>query len=399
MAKAVRGPGFKEPYARSKRSGASVSSTANTATSSRSWPLRRPRTGAWRRLLREDFGGAGSFFIARAMDELGRVVVVLEDLLVVVGLPVDEDAADDHQVFALVLGDHAGLDAVGDGLGHRVLGRAEHLHGLLGPLDRDLRDQHGGRLDRQVGRQDGQQVAVPGALIGERVGERDSDRPRLVADQQIDMGDLVAFTASASPMYIDMLPFSSNGFLRTSGGLQTGGGFRWTRTRSSRRDRSSGDRDRQSATAFVRLAPHVITRREAEFQFARRADVARPADAHDAVEKLQSMPDERLMIFGASTRAAAQSAVRAGFRPVCADHFADQDLYELAEVLPLSRYPARARRRRRRRNPVRCPGCTRERWRITTRCSRSLPRCGTLYGNPADVVARVRESRSPWHAF
>ena len=45
------------------------------------------------------------------------------------------------------------------------------------------------------------------------------------------------------------------------------------------------------------------------------------------------------MIFGASTRAAAQSAVRAGFRPFCADHFADEDLYELADVLPLSRYP------------------------------------------------------------
>jgi predicted ATP-grasp superfamily ATP-dependent carboligase len=45
------------------------------------------------------------------------------------------------------------------------------------------------------------------------------------------------------------------------------------------------------------------------------------------------------MVFGASTRAAAQSAVRAGFRPLCADHFADEDLYELAEVLPLARYP------------------------------------------------------------
>ena len=51
------------------------------------------------------------------------------------------------------------------------------------------------------------------------------------------------------------------------------------------------------------------------------------------------MRDERLMIFGASTRAAAQSAVRAGFRPLCADHFADEDLFELAEVLPISRYP------------------------------------------------------------
>ncbi len=40
--------------------------------------------------------------------------------------------------------------------------------------------------------------------------------------------------------------------------------------RSRRRDRSSGDRDRQSVTAFARLAPHVITRPVSEFQFARR---------------------------------------------------------------------------------------------------------------------------------
>ncbi len=51
------------------------------------------------------------------------------------------------------------------------------------------------------------------------------------------------------------------------------------------------------------------------------------------------MTTPRLMILGASTRAAAQSAVRAGFQPVCADHFADEDLFEVAEVLPLSGYP------------------------------------------------------------
>jgi predicted ATP-grasp superfamily ATP-dependent carboligase len=63
------------------------------------------------------------------------------------------------------------------------------------------------------------------------------------------------------------------------------------------------------------------------------------ANAHDALRKLKLMSHEPLMIFGASTRAAAQSAVRADFRPFCADHFADEDLYELARVLPLSRYP------------------------------------------------------------
>tara|TARA_R110002111_G_scaffold168038_2_gene233916 strand:+ start:10017 stop:11354 length:1338 start_codon:yes stop_codon:yes gene_type:complete len=43
-----------------------------------------------------------------------------------------------------------------------------------------------------------------------------------------------------------------------------------------------------------------------------------------------------LLIVGASTRAAAFSAVRAGFRPVCVDQYADQDLLEIAEVLPKS---------------------------------------------------------------
>jgi len=46
------------------------------------------------------------------------------------------------------------------------------------------------------------------------------------------------------------------------------------------------------------------------------------------------MPDEcpSLLILGASTRAAAHSARRAGFRPICADMFTDEDLREVAEV-------------------------------------------------------------------
>ena len=39
-----------------------------------------------------------------------------------------------------------------------------------------------------------------------------------------------------------------------------------------------------------------------------------------------------LLILGASTRAAAASAVRAGFAPVCADRFGDEDLRRLASV-------------------------------------------------------------------
>lgn len=47
----------------------------------------------------------------------------------------------------------------------------------------------------------------------------------------------------------------------------------------------------------------------------------------------------RLLIVGGSTRAAAGSARRASFQPVCADLFADMDLFELAEVLPVRDFP------------------------------------------------------------
>lgn len=43
----------------------------------------------------------------------------------------------------------------------------------------------------------------------------------------------------------------------------------------------------------------------------------------------------RLLMVGASARAAAWSAVRAGFFPVCVDRFGDLDLQQVAEVLPL----------------------------------------------------------------
>jgi len=47
----------------------------------------------------------------------------------------------------------------------------------------------------------------------------------------------------------------------------------------------------------------------------------------------------RLLILGASTRAAAWSARRAGYQPVCVDSFLDADLRSIAEVHPLATYP------------------------------------------------------------
>src|SRR5439155_16025393 len=54
-----------------------------------------------------------------------------------------------------------------------------------------------------------------------------------------------------------------------------------------------------------------------------------------------TMPAESLLILGASTRAAAFSALRAGLRPWCADLFADRDLATRCPVVrvPASDYP------------------------------------------------------------
>jgi predicted ATP-grasp superfamily ATP-dependent carboligase len=46
-----------------------------------------------------------------------------------------------------------------------------------------------------------------------------------------------------------------------------------------------------------------------------------------------------LVIMGASTRAAAFSALRAGLRPICLDQYADADLEAVAEVIRVDDYP------------------------------------------------------------
>lgn len=47
----------------------------------------------------------------------------------------------------------------------------------------------------------------------------------------------------------------------------------------------------------------------------------------------------RILIVGASTRAAAESVLRAGGTPVCADLFADADLQQIARIVPIHRFP------------------------------------------------------------
>ncbi len=53
------------------------------------------------------------------------------------------------------------------------------------------------------------------------------------------------------------------------------------------------------------------------------------------------MTEQHLILFGASVRAAAFSAIRAGLRPWCCDLFADADLQNVcpARALPPADYP------------------------------------------------------------
>ncbi len=56
---------------------------------------------------------------------------------------------------------------------------------------------------------------------------------------------------------------------------------------------------------------------------------------HQVRDDLLTLTRPRVLILGASTRAAAFSAWRAGFEPVCVDQFADADLCAMTEVHPV----------------------------------------------------------------
>src|ERR1700685_703337 len=94
------------------------------------------------------------------------------------------------------------------------------------------------------------------------------------------------------------------------------------------------------------------------------------------------------MIFGASGRSAAESALRAGVRPVCADLFADEARREIAEILPVDAYPSGLVEA-----VAQAPDVP---WIYTGALENRpglLAKLGglrTLWGNPADVVRAVR---------
>ena len=97
----------------------------------------------------------------------------------------------------------------------------------------------------------------------------------------------------------------------------------------------------------------------------------------------------RLLILGASARAAAFSAVRAGFTPICCDLFGDCDLRAIAGTHRVSDYPAELSRVAERVEPAD--------W-IYTGALENSPRLiaevserHRLLGNPPDVLRAVRD--------
>jgi predicted ATP-grasp superfamily ATP-dependent carboligase len=102
-------------------------------------------------------------------------------------------------------------------------------------------------------------------------------------------------------------------------------------------------------------------------------------------------PGDHLLLFGASTRAAAFSALRAGLSPWCADLFADADLRRVcpASAIAAAEYPdallemsARAPA-----GPWMYVGGLENRPALVEALARSRP----LWGNGAEVLRRVRD--------
>jgi predicted ATP-grasp superfamily ATP-dependent carboligase len=96
-----------------------------------------------------------------------------------------------------------------------------------------------------------------------------------------------------------------------------------------------------------------------------------------------------LTIVGASARAAAQSAVRAGFAVRAGDLFADVDLQECCQAVRVSDYPAGLERvvRGPQPGPWMYTGALENHPRMVRRLARERP----LLGNPADVLVAVRD--------
>jgi uncharacterized protein len=96
-----------------------------------------------------------------------------------------------------------------------------------------------------------------------------------------------------------------------------------------------------------------------------------------------------LTIVGGSARAAAQSAVRAGFSPIAGDQFGDEDLRQLCPTTRVDDYPAGLMRvcTQPHAGPWMYTGALENHPQLIARMSELRP----LLGNNADVVCRVRD--------
>ena len=144
--------------------------------------------------------GPAQAAVARAVVDSVESGVIPRDkaddycILVVLGVPVDEDADQDAVVVDAITRDDAALDRVDHGARDRRLRRPEHLHRLRGALDRDLVEEKSVRLCRQVRRHDREQGAEAVLLVREGMGEGRAGRSRLRSDDQVDVCHFVAFT-------------------------------------------------------------------------------------------------------------------------------------------------------------------------------------------------------------
>src|SRR5260370_1930565 len=101
---------------------------------------------------------------------------------------------------------------------------------------------------------------------------------------------------------------------------------------------------------------------------------------------------QTVFILGASTRAAAHSAIRAGFSPICADLFADADLRTCARVIEVVDYPRGliAAAAAAPAVPWMYTGGLENHPGLVARILASRP----LWGNGPDVLHRIRD---PWY--
>src|SRR4029077_4518793 len=145
-------------------------------------------------LLRGDLGGSWLTLHGASDGFLGGAIVEVLDLLVVLGFPVNEHADGDVEIVRLVGGNPPFCHGVGDGLGHGVLRRTEHLHRLARVLDRHLVVEDRWGLREKVGRDHRKKRGEAVLVVGQSIAERGLHSAAAGTDQQIDVSNFIAVT-------------------------------------------------------------------------------------------------------------------------------------------------------------------------------------------------------------